>query len=162
VKVGRHPSEAGPAWRSEGGYLVAKVHQVGGRVFARLLKEAAGTAINPSQGRLLFALWKAKAGVSMGELSAETALEPSTLTSMVDRLEAAGFARRLPSPRDRRATLIECTEAGRELEAEYAAVSERMTEIYYRGMETVEAQAFEASLAKVLKNLLQAERESSP
>jgi MarR family transcriptional regulator, organic hydroperoxide resistance regulator len=145
--------------RSEGGYLVAKAHQIGGRVFARLLKESAGSAINPAQGRLLFALWKAKEGMSMTALSVETALEPSTLTSMVDRLEAAGFVRRLPSGEDRRAFLVECTPSGRRIEKDYRAVSERMIEIYYKGMGSGEVKAFESSLRKVVENLQEAEEE---
>jgi hypothetical protein len=43
---------------SEGGLLIAKVHQVGGRVFARLLRDEGSFPINPAQGRILFALWK--------------------------------------------------------------------------------------------------------
>jgi MarR family transcriptional regulator, organic hydroperoxide resistance regulator len=143
--------------RSEGGYLVAKVHQIGGRVFARLLKESSGGAINPAQGRLLFALWKAKEGMSMTALAAETALEPSTLTSMVDRLEASGLVKRLPSGEDRRAFLIECTQAGRKIEKDYRAVSERMIGIYYKGMSAAEVKAFESSLRKVVANLAEAE-----
>jgi MarR family transcriptional regulator, organic hydroperoxide resistance regulator len=143
---------------SEAGFLVAKVHQVGGRVFARMLKKSGGPPINPAQGRLLFALWKSKRGMSMTSLATETALEPSTLTSMIDRLEAAGLARRKASPTDRRALLVECTELGRRLEAEYRRVSRRMTELYFEGMSDEEVQAFEASLKKVLANLEQAER----
>lgn len=157
AKVGRQAASA-PARRSEGGYLVAKVHQVGTRVFARMLKEEAGAAINPSQGRLLFALWKAKRGLTMTELGVETALEPSTLTSMIDRLEAAGFARRSASPVDRRAFIVECTAEGRGLEAKYAAVSREMTDLYYEGMSEAEVRAFERSLERILENLAEAER----
>jgi MarR family transcriptional regulator, organic hydroperoxide resistance regulator len=142
---------------SEGGYLVAKVHQVGGRVFSRMLKDSSGAAINPAQGRLLFALWKSHRGMSMTELAAETALEPSTLTSMIDRLEASGFARRSDSPTDRRALIVECTESGKRLEAEYRSVSRRMTELYYQGMSEREVAAFEASLKRILANLERAE-----
>jgi DNA-binding MarR family transcriptional regulator len=146
---------------SEGGYLVAKAHQIGGRVFARLLKESDGPAINPAQGRVLFALWKSKEGMSMTALSAETALEPSTLTSMIDRLEAAKLVRRSPSAEDRRAFVIECSDAGRKLEGNYLGVSERMTELFYRGMSAAEAKAFEASLRKIVVNLEAAERDSA-
>lgn len=147
----------GEAPLSQGGYLVAKVHQVGGRVFARILRESGGPSINPAQGRLLFALWKSKRGLSMRELAAETALEPSTLTSMIDRLEAAGLAARKASPIDRRAFIVECTAAGRRLEAEYEGASRRMTEIFYEGMGEREIAAFEAALKKVLSNLTEAE-----
>jgi MarR family transcriptional regulator, organic hydroperoxide resistance regulator len=142
---------------SDSGYLVAKAHQIGGRVFARLLKESEGSAINPAQGRLLFALWKAEEGMSMSELSAETALEPSTLTSMVDRLEAAGLVRRKASAADRRAFIVECAPSGRKIEADYRGVSERMIAIYYKGMGAAEVKAFESSLRKVVDNLMEAE-----
>ncbi len=141
---------------SQGGYLVAKAHQIGGRIFAKLLKDAGGTDINPAQGRILFALWRSE-GMSVTVLSRETALEPSTLTSMLDRLEAAGLARRAPSPADRRALVVQCTEAGRALEREYSAVSEKMSSIFYGGLASSEIAAFEATLGKIVDNLEAAE-----
>jgi DNA-binding MarR family transcriptional regulator len=41
-------------------------------------------------------------------------LHPTSITNIVDRLEADGLARRLPHPSDRRTTLVELTDAGRE------------------------------------------------
>jgi MarR family transcriptional regulator, organic hydroperoxide resistance regulator len=143
---------------SEGGFLIAKAHQIGGRVFARMLKEASGTIINPAQGRILFSLWKA-GDMSVSALSKETALEPSTLTSMLDRLEAAGLVRRAPSSGDRRVVVIERTKADRALEGEYRDASERMTELFYEGMGAAEIEAFESSLRKIVANLTKAEGE---
>jgi DNA-binding MarR family transcriptional regulator len=42
-------------------------------------------------------------------------LHPTSVTNIVDRLEADGLVRRLPHPTDRRTTLVEITEAGRKL-----------------------------------------------
>lgn len=39
-------------------------------------------------------------------------LHPTSITNIVDRLEADGLARRLPHPSDRRTTLVELTPAG--------------------------------------------------
>jgi DNA-binding MarR family transcriptional regulator len=150
-------SEKGGKPPSEGGFLIAKAHQIGGRVFARILKEAAGATINPSQGRILFCLWKG-GDMSVSALSKETALEPSTLTSMLDRLEAAGLIRRSPSREDRRVIVIERTEADRALEKEYAEASKRMTALFYAGMDEAEIRSFEASLRKIVANLSSAER----
>jgi MarR family transcriptional regulator, organic hydroperoxide resistance regulator len=149
-------SDRGKRPPSEGGFLVAKAHQIGGRVFARMLKESSSAAINPAQGRILFALWKS-GDMSVGELSKETALEPSTLTSMLDRLEAAGLLRREASKDDRRVVMIERTEACLALEEEYGEASTRMTELFYRGMGAEEIAAFEASLRKIVANLTEAE-----
>jgi DNA-binding MarR family transcriptional regulator len=41
-------------------------------------------------------------------------LHPTSITNIVDRLEADGLARRLPHPTDRRTTLVELTEHGRD------------------------------------------------
>lgn len=155
------PTAKRPGPPSEGGFLIAKAHQIGGRVFARMLKDAAGVAINPAQGRILFALWKG-GDMSVSALSKETALEPSTLTSMLDRLEAAGYVRRAPSPEDRRVVIIERTDADRTLEAGYLAASARMTALFYAGMTAPEIAAFELSLKKIVANLEQAETQAKP
>lgn len=47
-------------------------------------------------------------------------LHPTSVTNIVDRLQADGLVRRTPHPTDRRATLVEITEAG-------AALLERAT-----------------------------------
>jgi DNA-binding MarR family transcriptional regulator len=143
---------------TEGGYLLAKAHQISGRVFARLLRQTSGASINPAQGRILFALWK-EGGISAKSLARETALEPSTLTSMLDRLEAAGFVRRVASTEDRRSLVVECTETGRALEKKYLAVSERMTALFYGDMKVEEIAFFEATLRRIVANLEEAERE---
>jgi DNA-binding MarR family transcriptional regulator len=142
---------------SEGGLLLAKVHQISGRVFAKLLKREGGFPINPAQGRILFALWRSSGPLTMTALARETALEPSTLTSMLDRLEAAGLARRAASESDRRVVTVERTDADRALESKYRSVSERMTRIFYGDMSGEEIEAFERSLARILGNLEQAE-----
>ena len=48
-------------------------------------------------------------------------LHPTSVTNIVDRLQADGLVRRVPHPTDRRATFVEITEAG-------AALREKATE----------------------------------
>jgi len=48
----------------------------------------------------------------MSELSQRLAITPRAITSLVDRLEHEGMARRQPHPTDRRATVIELTRQG--------------------------------------------------
>jgi MarR family transcriptional regulator, organic hydroperoxide resistance regulator len=52
-------------------------------------------------------------GRTMSELAAAAGTRPSTLTSVLDRLERRGLIRRGPAPGDRRAVLVELTPAGR-------------------------------------------------
>ena len=49
---------------------------------------------------------------SAGMLARDMRLSTGAMTNRLDRMEAAGWIRRLPDPTDRRGTLIEPTEAG--------------------------------------------------
>lgn len=48
----------------------------------------------------------------MSAISKTVGIAPRSVTSLVDRLERDGLARRTPHPTDRRATMIELTEKG--------------------------------------------------
>ena len=137
----------------EGGMLVAKIHQVGGRVFGRKLKEYGIDEINPAQGRILFVLWE-NDGIPIRDLSAKTMLEKSTLTSMLDRLEAMGYILRVPSKEDRREILIRRTEKDKAFQKRYLEVSDDMTRLFYRGLSEDEIDRLESDLARVLANLV--------
>ncbi len=136
----------------QGGFLIAKIHQVSGRIFAKILKKARVSEINPAQGRILFALWK-KDGIPITELARKTLLSKSTLTSMLDRLEKAGFIIRVPSKKDRRTILIKRTEKDKRLETKYIQVSDEMTKLFYDGFTPEEIDAFEECLKRILANL---------
>ena len=143
----------------QGGFLIAKVHQLAGRVFARMLRER-GIEINPAQGRIIYVLWQG-GEMPIQELARRTSLGKSTLTTMLDRLERAGQVRRVPSKVDRRAILIELTAKSRQLENVYQEVSAEMAEKFYKGFSDRESDAFERYLTRILDNLKELE-ESQP
>jgi DNA-binding MarR family transcriptional regulator len=136
----------------QAGFLMAKIRQVGERIFDRKLKEY-GVEINPAQGRIMFALWQ-KDGISIQELAKKTQLGKSTLTSMLDRLEAMGYVKRQRCARDRRRIHITRTNKDKALEKEYVRLSKRMTEIWYRGFSAEKINGFEACLQRILDNLV--------
>lgn len=51
----------------------------------------------------------------LSRIGARLQVHPTSITNAVDRCEAQGLVRRVPHPRDRRATLAEITPDGREL-----------------------------------------------
>ncbi len=140
----------------QGGFLIAKIHQVAGRVFARRLKEHGIVEINPAQGRIMFVLWR-EDGISINQLVKRTSLGKSTLTSMLDRLEASGYLRRVPSREDRRQILIHRTEKDKVFEGVYVRVSQEMTRLFYDGFSPTEIDRFEQCLQRILDNLATAE-----
>ena len=139
-----------------GGFLITKIHQLSGRIFARQLRAHGIHEINPAQGRILFVLWE-NDGIAIEQLAKRTQLSKSTLTSMLDRLEADGFLVREPSLADRRKILIRRTAKDRALQQVYLAVSAEMIALFYQGLSEAEIDRFEADLQRILANLEAAE-----
>jgi DNA-binding MarR family transcriptional regulator len=135
-----------------GGFLIAKIHQLAGRIFAKKLKQYQLTEINPAQGRILFPLWQ-KDGISIRELSKETLLGKSTLTTMLKRLEGEGHIHRISSEKDRRKTLIKLTKKNRKLQEKYVQVSTEMNDLFYHGLTDQEKEEFDRYLERILENL---------
>jgi MarR family transcriptional regulator, organic hydroperoxide resistance regulator len=137
--------------KSEAGYLISQIHQLSGRIFSKMLKEY-NIDINHAQGRIIFALWK-KDRISIQELSKETALSKSALTSMLERLEQSGHLVRSQSETDKRSTLICLTEKSSSMRDDYIKISEEMTTIFYKRFSEEEITDFEQKLKRILKNL---------
>lgn len=137
---------------SEGGMLISQVHQLAGRVFARKLRDHGLDAINPAQGRILFALWKGD-GISIRELASRTKLQKSTLTSMLDRLEQDGLIERKPSREDRRVIFIYLAQDHEVIRDLFLQVSYEMIDLFYAGFSSEEIEDFENHLRRIIINL---------
>ncbi|MCD1267673.1 MarR family transcriptional regulator [Microbacterium sp. MEC084] len=91
----------------------------------------AGTSLSPARVRVLWVLQHQ--GPSTQRALAE-ALEVSArnVSGLVDALEADGYVRRTPHPQDRRATVVELTEAAArqmaEMQRDHAALSATLLE----------------------------------
>jgi DNA-binding MarR family transcriptional regulator len=143
--------------QTQGGFLLAKIHQLGGRIFGRLLRQSGVDQLNPAQGRIMFVLWQ-EDGIPIKELARRTQLDKSTLTSMLDRLEQAGLVRRVPSTQDRRTILLQRTQKDKDLESLYVRVSKEMERIWYRGFKDNQIRRFEQDLQQILDNLTDFEK----
>jgi DNA-binding MarR family transcriptional regulator len=54
-------------------------------------------------------------GVSAGRLAREAGLSTGAVTTVIDRLERAGYARRVADPNDRRRVMVELTPGARQI-----------------------------------------------
>ena len=138
----------------EGGFIIAKIHQITNRIFKQMLKEYGIKELNPGQGRILFALWQ-NDNISIRELSLKTQLTKSTLTTMLDRLENAGFLKRKKG-KDRRIINVKLSEKSKNLQKKYLEVSKKMTEVFYGTLTEEEIDEFEDYLRIILDNLIKA------
>jgi DNA-binding MarR family transcriptional regulator len=137
---------------SDGGLLLAKVHQLSGRRLAEKQRHFGLDEINPAQGRILFVLWR-QDDLPMSELAKRTSLGKSTLTSMLDRLEDSGYIRRVRSTEDRRVVSVRRTMKDESFRRAFLQLSAEMTDEWYRGFTKSERAQFETFLRRILANL---------
>lgn len=137
--------------KRDGGYLISQIHQLTGRIFSKKLKDYQ-IDINHAQGRIIFALWK-NDQIPINDLSKETALSKSSLTTMLERLEKSGHIIRKQSETDKRVTIVCLTSKSSSLRSDYQKISADMIDLFYKDFTDDEISQFELSLKKILKNL---------
>ncbi len=138
------------------GHLIAKIHHTGTRLLARMLDEAELPQMTPSRGRVMFVLWQ-EDRLPISELARRASLTKSTMTALLDQLEAAGLVQRVPSDEDRRVVLVERTDKDRSFQERYERLSQTIDAIVYAGFSEQEIDTFESMLRRVLRNLEEGE-----
>jgi len=131
---------------------MSRIRHLSGRVGEKLLKESGVEVFNGAQGRILYVLWE-HGRMTAAEIGRLTSLAKTTLTSMLDRMEARGLIERIPDKKNRRQIFITVTEKADEYRKKYDWISDRMSEVFYNGFTEAEITAFENQLRKIIKNL---------
>lgn len=89
--------------------------------------------LTPWHSRALRTIGRSDEPLRLGDLAARLRIAPRSATEVVDSLQDEGLLRRTPDPADRRATLVELTDAGRAtLDAVAAAQDGISSEIFGR------------------------------
>lgn len=68
----------------------------------------------PRYEALMLLFYSRNGSLPLGKIGDRLQVHPTSVTNLIDGLEALGYARRSAHPTDRRTTLAEITEAGRE------------------------------------------------
>src|ERR671917_1144317 len=90
------------------------IRQLSLRHRARAASLLAPLGLHPGQEALLLELARTGPRIQ-AQLSEALGCEPPSVTIMTRKLEASGHVRRRPAPSDKRASVVELTESGREL-----------------------------------------------
>ena len=121
-------------------------------MFEHILSEKNIDAFNGAQGSLLYILWQ-EDGIPIRELSRRSGMAVTSLTGMLDRMEAAGLIYRDRGDKDRRKILIFLTDNARSLEKDYNEVTEEIENIYYKGFSEEEIDQCEKYLQRIFHNV---------
>ncbi|MBB5220011.1 radical SAM mobile pair system MarR family transcriptional regulator [Treponema rectale] len=138
--------------KTNGGFLVTKIKQLGDRIFERILAKKNIDAFNGAQGRILYVLWQ-EDGVPIKIISEKSGLAITSLTTMLERMEKNGLISRKTDEADKRKTLLFLTDKTKELKEAYDSVSNEMGNIYYRDFTDKEILQFEEYLNRIRVNL---------
>ena len=89
----------------------------------------------------------------MGDLSATTSIEVSTLTRLVDTMETKGLVARRRDAGDARVVLLHVTGAGRRLAQRILPIAERYESVALAGFNVAEAEILKAALRRLYANM---------
>lgn len=138
--------------RTNGGFQISKIKQLGDRVFEKILTAQGIEAFNGAQGRILYVLWQ-EDGVPIKTIAERCGLAITSLTTMLERMEKSGLIIRQQDSGDKRKTLIFLTDKAKALKEDYDAISDRMSAIFYQGFTEEEIRTFEEHLERIRLNL---------
>ncbi len=133
------------------GFLSTDISRLMRAAFERRIART-GIGVSGAEARVLANAARAGA-VRQNVLAEILQVEAMTLTGLLDRLERRGLVRRLPDPSDRRAKLVELTEAAADVLAGIAAVSAEVRLEASLGLTELEWAQLLAMLKRVRSNL---------
>ena len=134
------------------GYLPYLLNRAGARIAAAFALEVRPLGASLQMWRVLAAL-RERDGRRMGDLSATTSIEVSTLTRLVDSMERKGLVVRRRSAPDGRVVTLQVTLAGRRLTRRILPIAERYERVALKGFDAREAEALKTALRRLYANM---------
>ncbi|HVS03985.1 MAG TPA: MarR family transcriptional regulator [Thermoanaerobaculia bacterium] len=124
------------------------MHRASRQIALRLEWSCRQLGVSPQEGHLLTYLGS-YAPAPVGELRRVFGHKGSTLTSLLDRLSAAGLASRRPNPADRRSVLVETTAGGERVAAVLRIVILALEGEILRRVQPADLEGFRAVMAAI-------------
>lgn len=135
-----------------GSYLPYLLNRAGARIATAFGEEMRPLGASLQIWRVLAAL-REQDSRRMGDLSATTSIDVSTLTRLVDGMEKKGLVARRRHPEDARAVVLSVTPAGRRLTARILPIAERYEKVALDGFTAEEAEILKAALRRLYANM---------
>jgi len=133
-------------------YLPYLLNRAGARIAASFSDKVRPLGATLQMWRVLAAL-REQDGRRMGDLSATTSIEVSTLTRLVDNMEKKGLVARRRDPQDARAIVLHATPAGRRLTQRIVPIAERYETVALAGFNAAETEILKAALRRLYVNM---------
>jgi DNA-binding MarR family transcriptional regulator len=133
-------------------YLPYLLNRAGARIASAFSEEVRPLGATLQMWRVLAAL-REQDGRRMGDLSATTSIEVSTLTRLVDNMEKKGLVVRRRDAADARVVALHVTPAGRRLTQRVVPIARRYEIVALAGFNVAEAEILKAALRRLYANM---------
>ena len=130
------------------GHLIRRTHQ---RAVAIFMEETSGFDVTPVQFSILNALID-QPGEDQVTLAGRVAFDAATSGSVIGRLEAKGWVRRVPDERDKRRKLLWVTPEGEHAALQMKRVVSKVQARIVERLDTLERQQLAVLLRKLVKD----------
>lgn len=132
-------------------YFISKTKKKMLRFIENRLKDHELYNLVPSYGNILTVLYDHGGKMTMKHIADLLGKEKSTITSLVNKLEALGYVEKIKSKEDRRTTFVCLTQMGKDIEEKFEIISKDLQERAYSNF----TQAEKEELLRLLKKLNQ-------
>lgn len=132
--------------------LIGRIREKANKFLLKELEKLGLQNIAPSHGDILAALFK-RDKATMTEISEIIHRDRSTVTTLVNKLIKLGYVSSKKDFNDNRSSIIYLTEKGKELEAGFKEISQKLYMIEYKGISEEEKMIFKSLLQKIHDNL---------
>jgi len=132
--------------------LIARVRARANQLIITELERRGHPGLAPSHGAILARLYES-GPLPMSVLAQAIDRRKNTLTTLVNKLAAAGYVTRQPSPDDSRVALIALTQKGEDFRGDFRAISELLLARVWGTIDEAERTRLVHSLETILGNL---------
>jgi Transcriptional regulators len=132
--------------------LISRIREKANRLIVSELEANGIVGIVPSHGDIVQILFEGEK-FTMKDIAEKIHRTKPTVTVLIDKLVDCGYVVKEKNSTDKRETYIRLTENGLKLRPFFEAISKKLNDIVYSGLDNSEAEKFEMILLKINNRL---------
>ena len=132
--------------------LISRVREQANNLIVAELEKRGHTGMAPSHGAILQVLFT-RGPMHMSARAEAIGKQKNTVTTLVGKLERAGYVTRTPSQEDSRVTMVSLSDKAQAARADFEAISQTLLSAVWGDMPQSDRQALVAGLETVLRNI---------
>lgn len=133
-------------------YYISRIREEIHNLLVRELKFHGIEGLVPSHGDIIAALRNGKT-LTMTEIAEKISRDRSTVTTLVNKLVAAGYVITEKNPDDKRSSFVKLTAKGEGTREVFRDISDKMFSKIFKDMTEEERESFSAALENIFLNL---------